>query len=63
MESRTGSSTSTSFEDVTRRQSWKEVQFHAAPISYLVDGKQYIVLAVGGGADGAPERLIALALP
>ena len=36
-------------------------QFHAAPITYLLDGKQYIVLAVGGS--GEPERLVALALP
>ncbi|MCH7532132.1 MAG: pyrroloquinoline quinone-dependent dehydrogenase [Gemmatimonadetes bacterium] len=35
-------------------------QFHAAPITYLLDGKQYIVLAVGGS--GEPERLVALAL-
>ena len=36
-------------------------QFHAAPITYSMDGKQYIVLAVGGS--GEPERLVALALP
>ena len=36
-------------------------QFHAAPITYLLDGKQYIILAVGGS--GEPERLVALALP
>ena len=36
-------------------------QFYAAPITYLIDGKQYIVLAVGGS--GEPERLVALALP
>ena len=36
-------------------------QFHSAPITYLMDGKQYIVLAVGGS--GEPERLVALALP
>ena len=34
-----------------------------APITYVVDGKQYIVLAVGGGSGGTPEQLIALALP
>ena len=33
----------------------------SAPISYLADGRQYIVLAVGGGADR--EQLVALALP
>lgn len=38
-------------------------RFHAAPITYLVDGKQYIVMSVGGGARGEPEQLIALALP
>jgi quinoprotein glucose dehydrogenase len=36
-------------------------QFHSAPITYLMDVKQYIVLAVGGS--GEPERLVALALP
>jgi quinoprotein glucose dehydrogenase len=36
-------------------------QFHSAPITYMIDGKQYIVLAVGGS--GEPERLVALALP
>ncbi len=35
-------------------------QFHAAPITYSLDGKQYIVLAIGGS--GEPERLVALAL-
>ncbi len=35
-------------------------QFHAAPITYSIDGKQYIVLAIGGS--GEPERLVALAL-
>ncbi len=38
-------------------------RFHAAPITYMLDGKQYIVLAVGGGVRGEQERLIALALP
>ena len=33
----------------------------AAPISYMANGKQYIVLAVGGG--DAAEQLIAFALP
>lgn len=37
-------------------------RFHASPITYMVDGKQYIVLAVGGGVGGATEQLIALAL-
>ena len=36
-------------------------QSHAAPITYSMDGEQYIVLAVGGS--GEPERLVALALP
>ena len=54
------------YDKETGREVWSmelPSQFHAAPISYLVDGKQYIVLAVGGGGDGAPEQLIALALP
>lgn len=29
----------------------------------MADGKQYIVLALGGGVSGAEERLLALALP
>ena len=33
----------------------------SAPISYMADGRQYVVLAVGGGADR--EQLVALALP
>ncbi len=38
-------------------------RFHAAPITYMVEGKQYIVLAVGGGVRGEEERLLALTLP
>jgi len=38
-------------------------RFHAAPITYLAEGKQYIVLALGGGPRRHPEQLIALALP
>ena len=38
-------------------------RFHAAPITYLADGKQYIVFALGGGPGGEAERLMALALP
>ena len=38
-------------------------RFHAAPITYMAGGKQYIVLALGGGVSGAAERLMALALP
>ena len=30
------------------------------PMTYMYDGKQYIVLAIGGS--GEPERLVALAL-
>ena len=33
----------------------------AAPITYLADGVQYIVIAVGGG--DSTEQLVALALP
>ena len=38
-------------------------RFHAAPITYMADGKQYIVFALGGGARGEPEQLMALSLP
>lgn len=38
-------------------------RFHAAPITYMAGGKQYIVFAVGGGVSGEEERLMALALP
>ena len=38
-------------------------RFHAAPITYMAGGKQYIVLALGGGVSGAAERLMALTLP
>lgn len=38
-------------------------RFHASPITYMNQGKQYIVLAVGGGVSGAAEQLMALALP
>ena len=38
-------------------------RFHAAPITYMADGKQYLVFALGGGARGEVERLMALALP
>jgi quinoprotein glucose dehydrogenase len=33
----------------------------AAPMTYMADGKQYIVIAIGGG--DTPEQLVALALP
>jgi quinoprotein glucose dehydrogenase len=33
----------------------------AAPITYMLDGKQYIVLAIGGG--GEPDEYVAFALP
>lgn len=32
----------------------------AVPITYLIDGKQYIVLAIGGG--DVPDQLIFIAL-
>lgn len=38
-------------------------RFHAAPITYMAGGKQYLVFALGGGARGETERLMALALP
>ena len=38
-------------------------RFHAAPITYMANGKQYIVFALGGGARGEPEQLMALSLP
>ena len=33
----------------------------AAPITYLLDGKQYIVVAVGGGDQ--PDEFVAFTLP
>ena len=51
------------YDKETGREVWHmdlPARFHAAPITYMIDGKQYIVLAVGGS--GEPERLIALAL-
>ena len=36
---------------------------HGNPITYLHEGKQYLVVAVGGGRGGAPPELVALALP
>ena len=33
------------------------------PMTYLHDGRQYIVVAVGGGGGAAAPELIALALP
>jgi len=38
-------------------------RFHAAPITYMAEGRQYIVFALGGGVGGETERLMALALP
>ncbi len=38
-------------------------RFHAAPITYMAGGKQFIVFALGGGVGGEPEQLMALALP
>jgi len=38
---------------------------HATPSTYMVDGKQYIVIAAGGGKNGAPSggTYVAFALP
>jgi quinoprotein glucose dehydrogenase len=33
-----------------------------SPMSYMLDGRQYIVLAVGAGA-GSPSQLMAFRLP
>ncbi len=33
-----------------------------SPITYLVDGRQYIVFSVGGGGN-VPEELVAVGLP
>ena len=52
------------FDKETGHKVWEmalPAQFYAAPITYLADGKQYLLLAIGG-AD-APEQLVALALP
>ena len=38
-------------------------RFHAAPITYMAGGKQFIVVAVGGGVGGEAERLLGLSLP
>ena len=54
------------YDKETGREVWRmalPARFHAAPITYLVDGKQYIVLAIGGGPENAPDQLIALTLP
>ena len=53
------------YDKETGREVWRmalPARFHAAPITYLVDGKQYIVLAIGGGTGNAPDQLIALTL-
>ncbi len=39
----------------------EELRAENPVIRYLAEGRQYIVLAVGGGAD--TEQLVALALP
>ncbi len=38
---------------------------NATPSTYMVDGKQYIVIAAGGGKNGAPSggTYVAFALP
>lgn len=38
---------------------------HAAPMTYMAGGKQYVVVAVGGGfsRDADPQELVALSLP
>ncbi len=52
------------FDKATGSEIWEmdlPARSAAAPITYLVDGKQYIVLAIGGG--DRPDQLIALTLP
>ena len=54
------------YDKVTGREVWRMAlgaRFQAAPMTYMAGGKQYIVVAVGGGPDNAPDQLIALALP
>jgi quinoprotein glucose dehydrogenase len=38
---------------------------NATPATYTIDGKQYIVIACGGGKNGAPSgsTIVAFALP
>ena len=53
------------YDKQTGRELWNvqlPARFHAAPMTYMAGGKQYIVMAVGGGSQGAPEQLIALSL-
>lgn len=52
------------FDKATGEELWEmdlPARSSAAPMTYLIDGKQYIVIAMGGGA--VPDRLIALTLP
>ena len=52
------------FDKETGYELWETdlpVRSSAAPITYMIDGKQYVVLALGGG--DATERLVAFSLP
>lgn len=52
-------------KDTGKELWWMQLpaRFHAAPITFMTEGKQYIVFALGGGARGEPEQLMALSLP
>jgi quinoprotein glucose dehydrogenase len=52
------------FNKTTGKEIWVmdlPARSSAAPMTYLIDGRQFLVLAIGGG--DVPEQLIALALP
>ena len=52
------------FDKATGAELWEEnmdVAPYGTPMSYLYDGRQYIVVATGGA--GSPAALVAYALP
>ena len=52
------------FDKATGETRWEyklDLPPHGAPMTYQVNGKQFIVLAVGGGQDAA--QLVAFSLP
>jgi quinoprotein glucose dehydrogenase len=52
------------FDKTTGQELWVmdlPARSSAAPMTYLIDGRQFVVLAIGGGE--LPDQLIALALP
>jgi quinoprotein glucose dehydrogenase len=66
----TGDARLRAFETATGKEVWSTplpASAHASPMTYLADGRQYVVIAAGGhmfiNAAGIDDQLVAFAIP